>query len=132
MMMLLRLLPVVLSALLLAAHFFRNGRGGLTLLCLAVSLSLAIRRPWVMGTARVFLALAALEWLRTLVTLAHVRAAHGEPWARLAVILGSVTLFTVASALVFRSAKVRAYFRGDSAAGPGPDAVAGEQTSARP
>lgn len=128
-MMFLRLFPVIVSALLLAAHFFRNGRGGVTLLCLAVSLSLAVRRPWVMGVARVFLALAALEWLRTLVALAHVRAAHGEPWTRLAVILGSVASFTAASALVFRSAQVRAYFHGKRAAEPGPDTAGGSAES---
>jgi len=111
-MVFLRLLPVILSALVLGAHFLRGGHGGLMLLCLAVALSLLIRRPWVMTTTRVFLLLGTLEWLRTLVTLAHARVAYGEPWVRLAVILGGVMLLTAASALVFQSARVREYFRG--------------------
>jgi len=110
----LRLLPIILSAFVLGAHFLRNGHGGLLLLCVAMVLSLAVRRTWVITTTRVFLVLGTLEWLRTLVMLAHVRIAYGEPWGRLAAILGGVALATAASALVLRSARVREYYGGRS------------------
>lgn len=101
----------MVSALLLGAHFLRNGHGGLVLLCVAVLFSLAIRHPWVIATTRVFLALGTLEWLRTLLVLAQARIAYGEPWGRLAVIIGAVALVTAASMLVFQNAEVRAYYR---------------------
>jgi hypothetical protein len=56
------------------------------------------------------LALGALEWLRSLYFFAAMRIAFGEPWTRLAVILGLVALFTGLSGLVFRSKKLREYF----------------------
>ena len=47
------------------------------------------------------LVLGALEWLRALYGLAAMRMAFGEPWTRLAFILGAVALFTGLSGLVF-------------------------------
>ena len=53
------------------------------------------------------LVVAALEWGRTLVVLAGERQEAGEPWVRLAVILGAVALFTLGSALMFRLPALR-------------------------
>ena len=58
------------------------------------------------------LVLGALEWLRTLYLLAAMRIAWDQPWGRLAAILGGVALFTAASALVFRSAALKARYGG--------------------
>lgn len=104
-----RLLPVVVSFLLLAAHFYRAGQLVLTLACLGLPLLLLLRRSWVPWLFQVGLLLGALEWLRTLYLFANMRIAFGEPWTRLALILGAVAAFTAASALVFldRSLKAR-------------------------
>ena len=100
---LLRLLPVILSCLLLAAHFSRNNIMLLTLVSLALPFLLLVRRPWVPRLLQVVLVLGALEWVRRLVALALERQGAGGEWVRMAVILGGVAAFTASSALVFRS-----------------------------
>ena len=42
--------------------------------------------------------LAGLEWVRTLLFDVQQRQAVGEPWLRMALILGSVALFTLLAA----------------------------------
>jgi len=106
----LRLLPAILSCLLLGAHFYRAGLPLLMVFCAAAPLLLLLRRPWVPRLFQALLALGALEWLRTLYLFAAEREAFGQPWTRLAVILGAVALFTALSALVFRLPKVAARY----------------------
>lgn len=108
--MALRLAPVFLSALLLAAHFLRNGAIGLVVLTLFIPFLLLLARPWAVRLVQVGLILGAIEWLRTLVQLWRVRLALGEPWLRMVVILGTVSLLTACSALVFRNRKIREKF----------------------
>jgi hypothetical protein len=103
----LRLLPVILSFLLLGAHFYRYGLTPLTLICIAALFLLFLRKPWVPRLFQVLLVLGALEWLRTLYLLAAMRIAWDQPWTRLAVILGTVALLTALSGLVFRSRKLK-------------------------
>jgi len=107
---LIRLLPVILSFLLLGAHFYRSGNVVLTGLCIAVLLLLFLRKTWVPRLFQILLALATLEWLRTLYGMAAMRIAWNEPWTRLAVILIAVALFTVLASLVFRHNKLRTFY----------------------
>jgi hypothetical protein len=108
----LRLLPVILSLLLLAAHFYRAGQLIISLLCIALPFLLFLRRAWVPPLFQALLVLGALEWLRALYGLAAMRMAFGEPWTRLAFILGAVALFTGLSGLVFRNRKLRVRYMG--------------------
>jgi uncharacterized membrane protein HdeD (DUF308 family) len=67
-----------------------------------------IKRPWAARTVQVFLFLGGLEWIRTTVVIASERSEAGEPWVRMAVILGAVAVFTAVSALPFnRDSKLR-------------------------
>jgi len=94
-----RHVPLALSALLMAAHFFRGGNIFVTVLCLAAPLLLVLRRRAVTIAVQVMLVLAAAEWLRTAFAIAQERAAAGAPAARMFAILGSVALFTLLSAV---------------------------------
>ena len=107
----LHLTPVILSFLLLAAHFLRAGYPVATTLCIAVLLLLLIRRAWIPRLFQVLLVVGALEWLRALYFFAAMRIAWDQPWTRLAVILGSVALFTAFSGLVFQSRRLRHFYR---------------------
>jgi hypothetical protein len=109
--MVLRILPVLLSAALLAAHFSRHDMPVLVVAALLFPAVLLVRRPWVPAAVQSILAVAALEWIRTAVGLGRARLAAGEPWVRMAVILGAVALVTAASGLVFRFPAVRARYR---------------------
>jgi len=104
---LLHLLPVILSGLVLSAHFLRGGRIVGVMVCLAALLLLAVRERWVARLTQVLLLLGALEWVRTTLVLVAERRSLSEPWIRMAVILSAVALFTAASALVFQGARLR-------------------------
>ena len=86
----LRALPVVLSALVLAAHFYRARSLALVALALALPLLLLVRERWSARAVQAGLVLGGLEWVRTLAFFAGQRMEAGRPWTRLAVILGVV------------------------------------------
>ena len=106
-----RLLPVIISFLLLGAHFYRAGAGIVAGVCAAFPLLLFLRQWWVPRLFQILLVLGALEWLRTLYAFATIRIALEQPWTRLAFILGAVALFTAFSGLVFRSRALKSWYR---------------------
>ena len=106
-MIFLRLLPVFISFLLLAAHFYRAGHLVLVLLSLLMIFMLALKRSWLPRLMQTALVLGGLEWLHTLYNIVELRIEYDLPWTRLAVILGGVALFTAASALVFQGRSLR-------------------------
>ena len=95
--------PVVLSLVVLGAHFMRYGNAIGVVGALALIALLVVRQPWVARTLQVVLVLGALEWLRTLYELAQLRAALGQPSTRMIVILGIVAAVTFGSALLFQA-----------------------------
>ncbi len=100
-MTILLLMPVILSALLLGAHFLRTGSIITTALALLFPCLLFIRRAWAARLAQLFLLSGAVEWAITLLHLVAERRLEGQPWIRLAIILGIVLLFTGGSAFLF-------------------------------
>ena len=107
---LLRLIPVILSFLLLAAHFYRSGQVTLAGLCVATLLLLFFRKSWIPRLFQLLLILGALEWFRSLYYFAAMRIAWDQPWTRLAIILGAVALFTALSGFVFSNKALRARY----------------------
>jgi hypothetical protein len=100
-----------LALVLLAAHFYRAGWMSLAVLSAVLTLLLAVPRPWAARTLQAALALGAVEWLRTLIAFAAVRVASGQPYLRLAAILGAVAAFTLLAAWIFQHRALRARFR---------------------
>ena len=105
------IIPVVLSALAMAAHLTRAWGLTVGLLALTPLVLLAIRRPWVPRVLQVLLLVGAAEWVRTVAALAEIRLATGMPWMRMVMILGGVTLVTALSAWVFEAAPLRRFYR---------------------
>ncbi|MCK6682615.1 MAG: hypothetical protein L6R30_09385 [Thermoanaerobaculia bacterium] len=105
--MVIRLVPVILSSIVLGAHFLRGGNVLIAVAIAASPLLLLARRQWALWTVQAILALGALEWIRTLASIAAVRQAQGMPWLRMAVILGVVAAVTLASAFLLSARKVR-------------------------
>lgn len=99
-----------LALALLAAHFYRAGSAPLVLGCLVLVALLAWPRAWVARLVRLSLLSGAVQWAWTTFGLVQQRLALGQPWVRLALILGSVALLTAASALVFRHPRLRQRF----------------------
>jgi len=102
-----KLLPVILSLLLLGAHFLRAGMIIQVLFAVAIPFMLLIRKPWVARVIQIVLVLGGLEWIKTAIALIRIRQSTGAPWERLALILGGAALLTMCSALVFRSKSLR-------------------------
>lgn len=111
-----RILPVLLSSLILGAHFYRAGSMVLVLFSLLMPLFLLIRIPWAVRVIQAGLIAGGIEWIITLVKLVSVRQAIGAPWVRLSLILGAVAVMTFLSALVFRSRPLREHYRLESSA----------------
>ena len=108
--------PIVLSILVLAAHFLRGGALWIAVPVLGLLALLFVRRAWVARLIQGVLALGALEWTRTLVVLAMRRSEQGEPFLRMALILGAVVAVTVLSALLFETKRMRRLY-GSGASG---------------
>ena len=96
-----RLLPVFLSSLLMAAHCLRSGSSVLVVCSLAFPFLLLFPKKWAARTVQICLLIGMLEWFRTLFIIVNQRIEMGLSWTRLAIILGSVAILTGASACVF-------------------------------
>ncbi len=105
-----RLLPPAIAALVLAAHFYRAGNPIVAGLAAALVALLFVPRAWAARVVQAGLAAGALEWVLTLIRLVELRQATGQPYGRLAAILGGVAAFTAATALVFRNRQLRGRF----------------------
>ena len=110
MMNLLRLLPVLLSFGLLAAHFSRAGLFPLVLISLIIPLILLIRKAWVARAIQILLVLGGLEWIRAMLGYIEIRKSIGEDWTRLAIILIAVAVLTACSGLVFRGKSLKKWY----------------------
>lgn len=104
-------IPVVLSFLVLGAHYLRDGGFLGVFVALAFIVLLFLHRPWVARLVQAALVLGALEWLRTMYELAQIRAFHGQPYGRMLVILGVVAAVTLCSALVFQAPAMKDAYR---------------------
>ncbi len=100
-------IPIVLSFLVLAAHFLRAGSMVGVVCVIGFLAVLPFGRPWVARVAQVILVLGALEWVRTLAVLAMERRELEEPYLRMAVILGVVAAVTLGAALLFQTRTLR-------------------------
>jgi hypothetical protein len=105
------LVPVVLSSWLIGAHFLRFFALELVTLFVLLPLILLVRRAWAVRVMQVALMLGVLIWLRTTWTIASQRAALGEPFGRMALILGTVALIALLSALVLETGPFRRRYR---------------------
>jgi hypothetical protein len=103
----LALLPVGLSILVLAAHFYRAGNVLLFIAALLLLALIAVAKPWAARTLQTALLVGAAEWLRTMASFVSARQAEARPWLRLAVILTAVALVSALSALAFRTKALR-------------------------
>lgn len=103
----LKLSPVLLSALLLAAHFFRIEEHVIVVICVCFPFLLLFRKKWAARIIQLILCIGSLEWFRTIYIDIELRMQENESWLRLAIILGMVAVFTALSSLVFRFKTIR-------------------------
>jgi hypothetical protein len=106
-MSLLLLAAPVLSFLILAAHFLRQGAWVPAAACVVLAVLVAWRRPGIQRLLQAALLGGTVEWLWTAFTLTQRRMAEGQPWGRMAVILGVVALVTAGSILAIEASRRR-------------------------
>jgi len=106
----LRLFPVILSFIVLGAHFLRLNQMEIGLFALIFPLFLMVKTKWTPRVFQVALLLATAEWLRSGILYVQMRQESGDDWVRLAIIMGGVALFTLLSALVFLNKKIKKHY----------------------
>ena len=104
-------IPIVLSLVVLGAHFMRYGYDVLVAGAVLMIALLFIRQLWVARLAQLVLALGALEWVYTLYGLIQLRTALDQPYARMAIILGTVAAVTLGSALLFQTKELKKLYK---------------------
>lgn len=88
-----------LFCVILAGHFLRAGALLAALLCLALPfLVMFTRARWALRTMQAALTMGGVNWVVTAARIAAERRAEGRPWARMAVILGTVAILSAAAA----------------------------------
>jgi hypothetical protein len=106
-------LPIVLSLIVLGAHFMRYGNTMGVIGSVALIALLFVRRPWVARMVQAALVLGALEWLHTLYQLMQLRIALDQPFTRMIIILGAVAAVTACSSLLFQLRPLKAIYQLD-------------------
>ncbi len=105
--MIVRISLFTIAALLLAAHFLRQGAIVPTVVCLLVPLLFFWRRRWSLILLQVAAYLSAGVWVVATVLIVQQRLALGRPWGTAALILGAVIVLTVAAGVLLNSRSIR-------------------------
>jgi len=109
--MIIRLIPLIISWLILAAHFLRYGNFVLAGVCLAVPLSLLIQKRAVLNTVQWLTFGGVLLWIKIGIDLVTFRLAIHVDYTRLMIILSAVALFTLGSGLLLYHRSFRKLYR---------------------
>ena len=100
-------IPVILSYLILAAHFSRNDQFILLIIAVGIPVFLSVKQLWARYIVQAGLILGAFEWASSTLDYIDIRKAMGEDYQRLAIILFSVAAFTLISGLLLYLVKPR-------------------------
>ena len=106
--------PALIAMLVLAAHYFRGAQYAAAAACVVATALFFARHPVAVVLSRVLLLAACGVWVVTAMRLAEARRAFGEPYLRMALILGGVAALTALAAIVLPGAD-----RADDARPPG-------------
>ncbi len=98
-----RYVPLVLMSVVMAAHHSRGGEPGLIGLWLTLPVALIFRRRWIDRAVQLTMLAGAVEWVLTITSIVEVRQMYGQPYMRMALILGAVALLTALSGLLLET-----------------------------
>jgi hypothetical protein len=101
--MIARIVLFAVAALLLGAHFLRQGNIAFMALCLLTPLLFLIRKRWSLIVLQAAAYLATAIWIGTAVGIAQERLAIGRSYMAAVVILGSVAAVTLIAGLLLNS-----------------------------
>lgn len=107
----LRILPLILSAVLVGAHFLRSYSLIPMLLSLAAPFLLLVRKRWSLYVLQSLAVLGALIWMLALYGIIQERLMEGRSWLASAIILGAVALFTLYSGWLLNSPELKSIYK---------------------
>lgn len=102
-----QLLPIILSMLILSAHYLRYANMVEVAICILLPFLLFFKSKIVVRVLQLSLVVAAFIWADTVLNLIAMREQIGYAWTRMAIILGGVILFTLSSGFVFYTKTLR-------------------------
>ncbi|MEW6112179.1 MAG: hypothetical protein AB1664_08625 [Thermodesulfobacteriota bacterium] len=105
--MVLRIIPLLIASLLLAAHFLRHGDIGFVVLCVLVPLLLLIKNRRSLIFVQFSAYAGAAVWVYTALQIVRERMMFGRPWGVAVIILGTVALFTIFAGLLLNSRAIK-------------------------
>ena len=108
----LRILPLIISAVILAAHFLRSYSLVPMALCLIAPFLLFIKQRWVLVIFQGLSVFAAGIWLIALYGIIQDRNYQGRSWLASGIILGLVIIFTLFSGYCLSSTQVKYKYPG--------------------
>lgn len=97
----------IISALLIAAHFFRIGETGLTLAALMAPGLLALHRTWAIRVFQGLIAAAVFVWVATAAEIINFRLAVSRDWLTAALIMLSVIIFTAVTPFIIERRRIK-------------------------
>ncbi len=103
--MALKIIPLILSFVLLEAHFLRTENLVLTVGCVLFPFVLLLKARWSLVAVQAVLYFGVAIWVSTAFRIARQRMMMGEPWGRMTLILGAVALWTFFSAIIVTPCK---------------------------
>lgn len=95
------------TALLLGAHFLREGNFVAVALCSGVPLLFLVRRRWILIPLQIMAYGAAASWIVTMYGIIEQRQLAGRSWTAAALILSGVALLTLLAGLLLNSRSFR-------------------------
>jgi hypothetical protein len=105
-----RYIPIILAAILLAAHFLRSYELLPMMVCLLAPFLLLIHKRWSLLTLQLLTIPAAWIWLITLYGIIQQRIFEQRSWTASAIILGLVAAFTLFAGWLLNSSQVKEKF----------------------
>lgn len=93
-------IPFIIAALLLAAHFLRIGYYPVVAICLGFPFILLYKKPAALFMARAFVVVAILEWGKTTAQFVVERMATDADWTRFAAIMAMVIGFNIMALVI--------------------------------
>ena len=102
-----KILPIILCSLIMAAHLGRANMFVLQIISLLIPFILIWKNKFSARAMQLFIFIYGIEWIRTIHYYSQIRIAKGENWSRLAIILGIVALLNFATILVFRTKSMK-------------------------
>ncbi len=100
----------VLSLLLLAAHFSRANFVVLPWIFLLMPLLFLVRREFIRVFLQIILFLGGFVWISAIYHYLRMRIPAGEPWLRLFIILGLISIFTFYTSCLMGSKRIKTWF----------------------